>query len=176
MTAQEFQSRFLRLIALTWTLPPMVGFAFLLYIEFFTFEQLVPMITTPLMSIFVIGSLLFAIVYFSSYIRPLKLYLSASENHQPLIVIRALRYFPLHYWMMFLIYIMVAPAATILSLEMATDYIALPVDWFRIHLVSYTPGCTDCIHHCWSAYFYQNLRSAWQGVWADTITASHYYH
>ena len=136
MTAQEFQSRFLRLIALTWTLPPMVGFAFLLYIEFFTFEQLVPMITTPLMSIFVIGSLLFAIVYFSSYIRPLKLYLSASENHQPLIVIRALRYFPLHYWMMFLIYIMVAPAATILSLEMATDYIALPVDWFRIHLVA----------------------------------------
>ena len=126
MTAQEFQVHFLRLIALTWTLPPMVGFTFLLYIEFFTFEQLFPMMSTPLMSIFVVGSLLFAIVYFYRYIRPLKLYLSASENHQELIVIRALRYFPLHYWMMFLVYILVAPAATILSLEMATDYIALP--------------------------------------------------
>ena len=136
MTAQEFQVRFLRLIVLTWTLPPMVGFTFLLYIEFFTFEQLFPMMSTPLMSIFVVGSLLFAIVYFNRYIRPLKLYLSASENHQPLIIIRALRYFPLHYWMMFLAYIMVAPAATILSLEMATDYIAQPVDWFRIHLVA----------------------------------------
>ena len=136
LTAQEFQSRFLRLIALTWILPPAVGFTFLLYIEFFTFEQLFPMMTTPLMSIFVVGSLLFAIVYFNRYIRPLKLYLSASENHQALIVIRALRYFPLHYWIMFLVYIMVAPAATILSLEMATDYIALPIDWFRIHLVA----------------------------------------
>jgi diguanylate cyclase (GGDEF)-like protein len=114
----------------------MVGFGFLLYIDFFTFEQLVPMMTTPLMSIFIVGSLLLAVVYFHRFARPLKLYLSALENHRSLPVIKALKSFPLHYWLMFLVYIVLAPAATILSLEMSTDYIAQPVDWFRIHLVA----------------------------------------
>ncbi|HEB82430.1 MAG TPA: EAL domain-containing protein [Gammaproteobacteria bacterium] len=135
MTAKEFHKRFLRLIALTWLLPPVVGFSFLLYIRFFTFEQLVPMATSPLMAPFIVVSLVLSLVYFHYYARPLTAYLE-QEAVSPDKVEKALRRFALHYWVIFLAYITAAPAMTILSLEMTSGYRAQPVDWFRIHLVA----------------------------------------
>ncbi|MFV2005049.1 MAG: EAL domain-containing protein, partial [Gammaproteobacteria bacterium] len=135
MTAKEFHSRFLRLIALTWILPPIVGFSFLLYIEFFSFEQLLPMATSPLMAPFVVVSFILSLFYFHYYARPLTAYLE-QKDVQPTAVEHCLRRFPWHYWLIFLIYIIVAPAMTILSLEMTSDYVAQPIDWFRIHLIA----------------------------------------
>jgi len=135
LTAKQFHSRFLRLIALTWLLPPMVGFAFLLYIKFFTFEQLIPMMTSPLMSSFIVASVVLTLFYFHYYVRPLCAFLNGQEIHKRL-VDKALRRFPLHFWIIFLLYILAAPAMTILSLEMTSDYVAQPIDWFRIHLIA----------------------------------------
>ncbi len=136
LTAEVFQTRFLRLIALTWILPPMVGFAFLLYIEVFSFDQVVSMMSTPLKPLFLVGGFLFALFYFRYYSRSLSAYLSTPDNTQRTIAEHALRRFPLHYWGVFVVYISLAPAAAIVSLEMTSDYTALPVDWFRIHLVA----------------------------------------
>jgi len=135
LTEQEFHSRFLRLIALTWLLPPMVGFSFLLYIEFFTFEQLIPMMTSPLMSGFVIAGVVLSLAYFHHFTQPLSDFLSG-QNVDKAAVEKVLRRFSLHYWAAFLLYILAAPAMTILSLEMTSDYIAQPIDWFRIHLIA----------------------------------------
>lgn len=135
MTAEEFHKRFLRLIALTWLLPPIVGFSVLLYIRFFSFEQLVPMATSPLMAPFIIASVVLSLVYFHYYAQPLSAYLK-QESVAAETVERCLRRFPLHYWVIFLGYIIVAPAMTILSLEMTSDFTAMPIDWFRIHLVA----------------------------------------
>jgi len=135
LTAKEFNSRFLRLITLTWLLPPLVGFSFLLYIKFFTFEQLIPMMTSPLMSGFIIAGVALSLVYFHYYARPLGAFL-LGQDIQAKVVEKVLRRFPLHYWVAFLLYILIAPAVTILSLEMTSDYIAQPIDWFRIHLIA----------------------------------------
>ncbi len=136
MTAQQFQSHFLRLIAISWLLPPMVGFSFLLYIEVFSFDQLVSMMSTPLKPLFLIGSVVFALLYFKNFSKSLSAYLTLADEKNSVITERAIRRFPLHYWLVFVVYISMAPAAAIISLEMATDYVALPVDWFRIHLVA----------------------------------------
>ncbi|MGW8229378.1 MAG: hypothetical protein ACWGOW_10775, partial [Gammaproteobacteria bacterium] len=47
-----------------------------------------------------------------------------------------MRRFSLHYWGLFLVYLLLAPASVIISAQIYTDYVAQPVDWFRIHLVA----------------------------------------
>jgi signal transduction histidine kinase len=47
-----------------------------------------------------------------------------------------MRMYPLHFWSLFLLYLVTAPASVILSAEYFTDFVAQPVDWFRIHLVA----------------------------------------
>ncbi len=94
------------------------------------------MMSTPLKPIFLIGGFAFALLYFRRFAQPLLDYLATPDDtHRPLAV-QALKRFPFHYWFVFLSYITLAPAAAIISLEMATDYVARPVDWFRIHLVA----------------------------------------
>ncbi|VAW61039.1 diguanylate cyclase/phosphodiesterase (GGDEF & EAL domains) with PAS/PAC sensor(s) [hydrothermal vent metagenome] len=136
MTDQEFQTRFLRLIALTWLLPPMVGFSFLLYIEVFTFDQLLIMLGNPLKQTFLVGGFLLALFYFHRFSLPLKTFLSAPDPINQLLALKVLQRFPLHFWLVFISYISLAPAAAIISLEMSSSYVARPVDWFRIHLVA----------------------------------------
>jgi len=136
LARKHFQTRFLRLIALTWLLPPMVGFTFLLYIEVFTFNQLVSMMSTALKPLFLIGGFTFALLYFKNYATSLSAYLTTPDEKHKAITIKSIKRFPLHYWIVFIVYISLAPAAAIISLEMATDYHAQPVDWFRIHLVA----------------------------------------
>ena len=136
MTAQDFQTRFLRFIALTWLLPPMVGFSFLLYIEVFSFNQLISMMSNPLKPLFLVGGFLLAWLYFRRYSKLLSAYLVEPSNLNRGISERAMKAFPLHYWSAFVGYISLAPAAAIISLEMSSGYVALPVDWFRIHLVA----------------------------------------
>ena len=136
LTAHEFQHRFLRLIALSWLLPPMVGFAFLLYIEFFRFDQLVPMITNPLELGFIVIGFLLALIYFRHFSQPLTSYLNAPDQSHKADAEQALKRFPSHFWLAFSIYIILAPAITVISLEISTDYTAHAIDWFRIHLVA----------------------------------------
>ncbi len=134
--AQKFEFHFLRLIALTWLLPPMLGFAFMMYIEIFTFDQLIPMMTTPLELIFVVGGFILALLYFKHFSKPLICYLNSPDEVRLDTVEKALKRFSLHYWLAFMAYISMAPAITLTSLEMATQFEALPVDWFRVHLVA----------------------------------------
>ncbi len=136
MTEKKFQAHFLRLIAFTWLLPPMVGFSFLLYLEVFTFEQISSMMSTPLKPIFLISGLLFALIYFKHYSKSLSAYLASPDTSHKQTTEKALKQFPIHYWCAFIGYISLAPAAAIISLEIATDYTALPADWFRVHLVA----------------------------------------
>ena len=134
--AQTFRRRFLSLIAMTWALPPVFGFAFLGYIEIFTPAQIIGIVTAPLMIVFVIGTLVFCLRYFERYIRPLT---RALDGHEPVEsdwLERRLKGFALRFWLIFLGYLLLAPAITILSAEWHTDFVAQPVDWFRIHLVA----------------------------------------
>ncbi len=136
LTAKEFQIRFLRLIALTWLLPPLVGISFLLYIEVFSIDEIISMMSTPLKPVFLLGGIILALVYFRRYSKLLTAYLNTQDEQSKEITETALRKFPKHYWSTFIVFLMLAPAAAIISLELSSDYIAQPVDWFRISLVA----------------------------------------
>ncbi len=136
LQAADFRRRFLILILLTWTIPPVFGLLFIVYIRILTPEQLAVILLRPLEPVYVLGWLAFAIWYFPRYIRPVYEWLLDPESQPVSVVLGRMRLFPLHYWSIFLVYLLLAPASVILSAELYTDYVAQPVDWFRIHLVA----------------------------------------
>ena len=138
ITAVAFGRRFRNLILLTWNLPPVVGLGFLIYIKMFSTEQIRGILTTPLQPAFIIGWILFSLWYFTRFAAPVRRQL---DDARPGADVRALalqriRSFPLHFWTLFCIYILMAPSAVIVSAQLYTDFTASPVDWFRIHLVA----------------------------------------
>ena len=136
LQAAEFRRRFFNLILLTWTIPPVFGLLFIIFIRILSPEQLLGILFTPLEPIYILGWLAFALWYFPRYIRPISAWLDETDKVEVTRVLEIMRRFPLHYWGIFLVYLLLAPASVIISAEIYTDYIAQPIDWFRIHLVA----------------------------------------
>ncbi|HSH30340.1 MAG TPA: hypothetical protein VK971_10565, partial [Thiohalobacter sp.] len=76
MTPQLFQRRFMSYILLAWTLPPVLGLAFILFIHLLTPGQVARILTAPLEPAFILGTLVFALMYFQRFIRPIRDYLA----------------------------------------------------------------------------------------------------
>ena len=134
--AQTFQTRFRNLIILAWTCPPVVGLSFLLYIRMFSSDQMLEILTSPLENIFVFGSLFLSVWYFNRFIQPVIRMLATGDSTFSKEAARTMRRFPFYFWTIFLIYLLVAPSTVIISAEIHSDFVAFPVDWFRIHLVA----------------------------------------
>ena len=136
LQAADFRHRFFYLILLTWTIPPVVGLLFIVFIKILSAEQLIGILLTPLEPVYILGWLAFALWYYPRYVRPIFAWLTDPESEEKSKVLELMRRFPLHYWGIFLLYLLLAPASVIISAEIFTDYVAQPVDWFRIHLVA----------------------------------------
>ena len=136
LQAAEFRRRFFNLILLTWTIPPVFGLLFIIFIRILSPEQLIGILFTPLEPLYILGWLAFALWYFPRYVRPISAWLDDPDKVDVTTVLETMRRFSLHYWGIFLIYLLLAPASVIISAEIYTDYIAQPIDWFRIHLVA----------------------------------------
>jgi PAS domain S-box-containing protein len=136
LQAAEFRRRFFNLILLTWTIPPVFGLLFIIFIRILSPEQLLGILFTPLEPIYILGWLAFALWYYPRYIRPISAWLVDPNKVEVTTVLEIMRRFPLYYWGIFLVYLLLAPASVIISAEIYTDYIAQPIDWFRIHLVA----------------------------------------
>jgi diguanylate cyclase (GGDEF)-like protein/PAS domain S-box-containing protein len=136
IAADSFKAKFRNLIIMTWTGPPVVGLSFLLYIDMFNSEQMLGILMSPLESLFIIGSLVFAVSYFSRFIQPIIKTLTTDDGEISEQAESRMRRFPLHFWSIFLFYLLVAPSTVIISAELYTDFVASPIDWFRIHLVA----------------------------------------
>jgi len=136
MSPSEFRKRFLLLIALAWSMPPIVGLSVIVYTEIFSFEQMIRIMTTPMEPVFIIGTLVFALWYFDQLARPVTAYLKDTHSHNPAMINHLLKSFPLHFWVHFVTYLLIAVVITITSAELYADFKAEPVDWFRISLVA----------------------------------------
>ncbi len=68
--------------------------------------------------------------------QPLADWLDGKPGCSPESAQRAVRRFPLVFWVTFLIYLAVAPASVILAAEIYTGFVATAYDWFRIELVA----------------------------------------
>lgn len=133
---QQFKKKFLSLIALTWLAPPVVGLSFLVYIQMFSVDQMADILTSPIEPVFCVISLLFALGYFNHYAKTIYDYLAAPDKVDTTALLNCLRKFPLHYWSIFVVYLVIAPITVIYSAELFSDFKATPVDWFRINLVA----------------------------------------
>jgi diguanylate cyclase (GGDEF)-like protein/PAS domain S-box-containing protein len=136
ITPESFGRRFRLYILLTWTIPPIFGLSFILFIHLLTPEQVLTIVTTPLEPAFVIGSMLFAHFYFGRFIRPVRAYLAAPGPATAAPALARLRRFPLDYWAVFLGYLLLAPASVMAAAMLYTGYMPTAIDWFRIHLVA----------------------------------------
>ena len=132
----NFRRRFMSLVVLAWTVPPVFGLGFLLFIEMFSPAQMLTILTTPLEPVFIVTTLLVALVYFDHLAQPVVQALAGDIDSGHELVRGWLQRFPLHFWGMFLGYLLLAPASVIVAAELYTDYRAVPLDWFRIHLVA----------------------------------------
>ncbi|WP_019555735.1 putative bifunctional diguanylate cyclase/phosphodiesterase [Thiomicrorhabdus arctica] len=135
-TAKHFQKTFMSLIILTWILPPIIGLSALIYIDIFTLQQMITVLTMPLKSLFLAIAFAFAIGYFYRFAHVWVRYLEAPKKSLHSQVIHRIQRFPIHYWGMFLSFLLLAPAVMITAAQRYTDYIAQPIDWFQVHLVA----------------------------------------
>lgn len=136
MPTPKYIKRFIILIALTWLIPPIFGLSFILFIKMLTPNQMLEILITPLEPVFILVSLGFALWYFRRFIQPVQSYLDAPSVETEKLALKCMRRFPLHYWSIFLTYLLLAPASVLISAELFTNYVASGLDWFRIHLVA----------------------------------------
>ena len=136
MQAEVFGRRFNTLILLAWMVPAVFGLSYILYIQLLSVDQMVLVMTRPLEPAFILASNLFAFWYFRRYSQPMLAWLTDPRGVDPEQVQKRLHAFPLHFWFHFLLYLLVAPSTVIISAEIYSDFVARPVDWFRIHLVA----------------------------------------
>jgi len=134
--AIRFERRFMLLILLAWSIPPIFGLSFLIFIGMFSAAQMAVILATPLQPLFVVGTLAFALGYFRIYIRPLRGYLEDPGSVNAGVLLRRVRRFPLDFWATFLGYLLLAPASVIVSAERYAGYLPQAGDWLRIHLVA----------------------------------------
>jgi signal transduction histidine kinase len=121
---------------MAWVVPALFGLSFIGYIQILTIDELIGIMITPTEPAFIILWLVFALFYFKRYIRPVKHYLEQPDEQNGSAALECMRKYPLHFWSLFLLYLVAAPASVILSAEYFTAYVAQPIDWFRIHLVA----------------------------------------
>ena len=136
MPVHPYIRRFYILIALSWMIPPVFGLAFLLFIKMFSPMQMLDILVTPLEPTFILSSLGFALWYFRRFFRPVRYYLESPTPVTEHAAITTMQRFPLHYWSIFLIYLLLAPTSVLLSAELFTNFVPSGLDWFRIHLVA----------------------------------------
>lgn len=137
LSGGRFQARFLMLIFLAWTVPVLIGLWYLRLIEMFTAEQLRAVMSAPGKPLMNLGVLIFISVYFWRYARPIAGYLdNPARRGAGEAALRCMRRFPLHFWTLFVAYMLLAPSSMIVFAEMYAGYDARPEDWFRIHLVA----------------------------------------
>jgi len=136
LDADQFRRQFLYLILLTWVAPPFIGLGFILFVGILTTGQMEALLRAPSEPLYILGWLGFAAWYFPRYIRPVNDWIGARTAEAAQQALHHMRRFPLHFWGIFLLYLALAPGSVILSAEHYTDYVARPIDWFRIQLIA----------------------------------------
>ncbi len=136
MSADIFKRNFNLLILLSWLVPPVFGLSFLVFIRIFSPEQMGAILTSPIGPVLAVGALLAAFWFLNRCVVPIHRYLESGDKSLGDAVLVSMRRFPLFYWGLFIGTLLLAPASIIIAAETATDFVARPVDWFRIHLVA----------------------------------------
>lgn len=80
--------------------------------------------------------LAFAVWYLPRKMQPLADWLDARPGSDLEHAVQAVRRFPVHFWATFLVYLVMAPVSVVIAAQLDTDFVAAPIDLFRIELVA----------------------------------------
>jgi hypothetical protein len=97
---------------------------------------MVAVLTTPLEPVFVISWILFSLWYFNRFAQPIIAYLDKPDEASMQEAVNCVRKFPLHFWLLFIVYLVMAPVSVIWAAELYAGFEPRPVDWFRINMVA----------------------------------------
>jgi diguanylate cyclase (GGDEF)-like protein/PAS domain S-box-containing protein len=136
MSADKFLSQFLTLVLLAWVFPPGVGMLFIAFVDIFTFEEVSGIMFSLPMAELVFGSFFLAGIYFYRFAQPIVRFLRASDPFTKQLALKRARNFPLHFWMLLILTLVLAPNVVMLTAIDLYEYQPQPIDWFRIHLVA----------------------------------------
>lgn len=136
LTGKVFLYRLRLLMLVTWTVPPVFGLLFLIYLNIFTPGQLREIMYTPLEPLFNIIWILLATWLLPRTMQIVADFIDNPDEKIEERVTRRLQHFLLYYLGAFLLYILMAPTSVMISALHYSNYIATPIDWFRIHLVA----------------------------------------
>ena len=132
----EFRRRLRWLVFYTWAIPPVFGLSFILLVGVLTPQQMLGILLTPLEPLYILCWLAFAIWYFPRSLQPLVDWLQRAPGSGPDAAQRAMQQFPLRFWAIFLLYLLLAPASVVLSASLYTSYAASLTDLFHIELIA----------------------------------------
>ena len=124
------------LIFYAWNIPPVFGLGFILLIGVLRPAQLVGILTTPLEPAYILLWVTFSLWFLPRQVRPLACWLDSKAGCSPEDAQRAVRRFPLYFWLTFLLYLSAAPVSVIFAAKIYTGFVPTPYDWFRIELVA----------------------------------------
>jgi len=136
LPAKRFIKQFLTLVLLGWVIPPAFGMAFIVFVDIFNAAEMWAILTSWAMTLFVIGSTLFAAYYFHRFAAPIQRFLDQRKpDDLPTALVR-FKAFPLHFWGLFLLTLLLAPNLVMLIAQQQIGLQPQLLDWFRIHLVA----------------------------------------
>ncbi len=136
MSSTQFKRWFRWLIVLTWNIPPIIGFSFILLLGVMTPQQVKGVLQTPFQPIYIIAWSTFVFWFFPQKMQPLSDWLDKKPEITAEHVIARVRSFSLWYWGLFILYLLVAPLSVMLPAELYTDFVMTPVALFRIEMIA----------------------------------------
>ena len=134
--ARTFRKKFRLLIFNAWNVPAVFGLSFILYVQILSVSEMIAVMTNPLEPLFVISWIVFSLWYFTRYVRPVIDYLETPTEASMLAARDCIRRFPMHFWLLFFAYLIMAPISVIWAAELYAGFVPQPVDWFRINMVA----------------------------------------
>ena len=141
----QFARQFRLLVFLAWALPPTLGLTFLVGIEVFSASQLMDVLLSLPIVLFLVASLIFTEWYFGRYVQPVLAYLTHRTPAGAAEAEQRLRRFPLAFWSVFLGYALLAPTLIITSAHLHAGFEPQLIDWFRIHSIALIATIAVCL-------------------------------
>ena len=136
MSANKFLNQFLALILLGWVLPPAFGMMFIAFADILSLNDIQAIMLSWPMVVFVLGSTVFAGLYFYRFAQPVVRYLIDEHELSQMAALERIKSFPLHFWGLFLLTLLLAPNVVMLIAEGLFHIQVHVIEWFRIHLVA----------------------------------------
>lgn len=134
--ARTFRKKFRLLILNAWIVPAIFGLSFIVYVQILSITEMVAVITHILQPLFDLAWIGFSLWYFLRFSRPIVEYLESPTDTAMKVAVNCVRNFPLHFWSLFLLYLVTAPVSVIWAAELYAGFVPQPVDWFRINMVA----------------------------------------